>query len=83
MMQIFQYIKNSEFPMKGLSVAMGNFDGLHLGHKSVINLAKPKGTGHKFGIVTFEPHPREHFFPHKKPFRLMTPSAKVIGLNRL
>ena len=82
-MKIFQYQKAKRFPRKGLSVAMGNFDGLHLGHRSVINLAKPKVKSGKFGIITFEPHPRELFFPEEKSFRLMTQAAKKIGLERL
>ena len=82
-MKIFQYQKADNFSFNGLSVAMGNFDGLHLGHKAVINLAKPKVKSGKFGIVTFEPHPRELFFPKEKPFRLMTQAAKIIGLKRL
>ena len=82
-MKIFRYQKNYKFPPKGLSVAMGNFDGLHIGHKSVINLARPQVKSVKFGIVTFEPHPRELFFPERKSFRLMTQAAKRIGLERL
>ena len=82
-MKIFQYQKNNKFPPRGLSVAMGNFDGLHLGHKSVINLAKPKTKSGKFGIITFEPHPREFFFPGQNSFRLMTAPSKKIGLERL
>ena len=82
-MNIFQYRKADNFLLNGVSVAMGNFDGLHLGHKAVINLAKPKVKSGKFGIVTFEPHPRELFFPKEKPFRLMTQAAKTIGLKRL
>lgn len=82
-MKIFQYQKSDKFPLKGLSVAMGNFDGLHIGHKSVINLAIPQVKSDKFGIVTFEPHPRELFFPEQRSFRLMTQLAKKIGLERL
>ena len=82
-MKIFRYQKTNKFQPKGLSVAMGNFDGLHVGHKSVSNLARPEVKSGKFGIVTFEPHPRELFFPEKKSFRLMTQAAKRIGLERL
>ena len=82
-MKIFQYQKADKFPHRGLSVAMGNFDGLHIGHKAVIDLARPKFKSGKFGIVTFEPHPRELFFPEAKSFRLMTQAAKKIGLERL
>lgn len=66
---------------RGASAAIGNFDGVHLGHQAVIDLARARtGAGHPLGIVTFEPHPREFFAPAAPPFRLM--SAETRG-NRL
>ncbi len=59
---------------------MGNFDGIHLGHQSVINLAR---TDAPLGIVTFEPHPREHFAPAAPPFRLMNPESRANRLTKL
>ena len=59
---------------------MGNFDGLHLGHQSVINLAR---TDAPLGIVTFEPHPREVFQPDAPPFRLMNAEARANRLAKL
>jgi riboflavin kinase/FMN adenylyltransferase len=60
---------------------MGNFDGVHLGHQSVINLAR--GHGAPLGIITFEPHPREYFAPDAPPFRLMNPEARANRLEKL
>ena len=59
---------------------MGNFDGLHIGHQSVINLARNHGP---LGIVTFEPHPREYFAPTSAPFRLMNARARANRLAKL
>ncbi len=59
---------------------MGNFDGIHLGHQSVINLAR---TDAPLGIVTFEPHPREYFAPASPPFRLMNPESRANRLTKL
>ena len=59
---------------------MGNFDGLHIGHQSVINLARNHGP---LGIVTFEPHPREYFAPSSAPFRLMNARARANRLAKL
>ena len=59
---------------------MGNFDGIHIGHQSVINLARNHGP---LGIVTFEPHPREHFAPSGPPFRLMNARARANRLAKL
>jgi len=66
---------------RGASVAMGNFDGVHLGHRSVIDLARRPGMA--LGVVTFEPHPREFFAPDAPPFRLMNAEARASRLARL
>ena len=44
---------------RGGVIAIGNFDGIHLGHQKVINEAKKKARNNKlpFGIMTFEPVP--------------------------
>jgi riboflavin kinase/FMN adenylyltransferase len=59
---------------------MGNFDGVHLGHRSVIDLARGAAP---LGIVTFEPHPREYFAPDAPPFRLMNAEARANRLAKL
>ena len=59
---------------------MGNFDGVHLGHQSVIDRARPHGP---LGIVAFEPHPREYFAPNAPPFRLMNAEARSNRLAKL
>lgn len=65
---------------RGASVAMGNFDGVHLGHQSVIDLARGKGP---LGIVTFKPHPRQIFAPDAPAFRLMNPEARAHRMEKL
>jgi riboflavin kinase/FMN adenylyltransferase len=65
---------------RGASVAMGNFDGVHRGHRSVIDLARGHGP---LGIITFEPHPREYFAPGAPAFRLMNAEARANRLERL
>lgn len=66
---------------RGASVAMGNFDGVHLGHQSVINLARSAQA--PLGVITFEPHPRQVFKPQGTPFRLMNDEARANRLARL
>ncbi|MCA3445621.1 MAG: bifunctional riboflavin kinase/FAD synthetase [Rhodobacter sp.] len=66
---------------RGASVAMGNFDGVHLGHQAVIDLARQPPAS--LGIVTFEPHPREFFAPAAPPFRLMNAEARANRLAKL
>lgn len=70
---------------RGAAVAIGNFDGVHLGHQSVIDLARKAGTatGAPLGVLTFEPHPRAYFAPHAAAFRLMGPQARQSRLAKL
>jgi len=57
---------------RGCVVALGNFDGVHLGHQSVILTARDlaRQAGVASGVMTFEPHPRRVFRPDLPPFRL-------------
>ncbi|MFO1142419.1 MAG: bifunctional riboflavin kinase/FAD synthetase [Amaricoccus sp.] len=70
---------------RGAAVAMGNFDGVHLGHQSVLALAHAAAAelAAPFGVVTFEPHPRSFFAPGAPPFRLMTADARARRLAKL
>jgi riboflavin kinase / FMN adenylyltransferase len=60
--------------LRGAVIALGNFDGFHLGHQAVagraITLAKEQGR--PAIIATFDPHPVRHFVPDAPPFRLTT-----------
>src|ERR1700720_3301537 len=64
---------------KGMVVAMGNFDGVHLGHRAVIDAARRMGLAHgrPAFAVTFEPHPRSYFSPNTPQFRLTDEAAKL------
>ncbi|MFN7222899.1 MAG: bifunctional riboflavin kinase/FAD synthetase [Paracoccaceae bacterium] len=79
-MQIHQSWQGLDPSARGASVAMGNFDGVHLGHQAVIDLAR--GTA-PLGIVTFEPHPRQVFLPDAPAFRLMNAEARSNRLAKL
>ncbi|MEO1551459.1 MAG: bifunctional riboflavin kinase/FAD synthetase [Pseudomonadota bacterium] len=65
---------------RGASVAMGNFDGVHLGHQAVLDIARARGP---LGVVTFEPHPRSHFQPDAPAFRLMSAEARANRMEKL
>src|SRR5277367_4529130 len=64
---------------KGAVVAMGNFDGVHLGHRAVIAAALDMGHAHGRPAlaVTFEPHPRSFFSPNTPQFRLTDEAGKL------
>ncbi|HEY1928359.1 MAG TPA: riboflavin biosynthesis protein RibF [Caulobacteraceae bacterium] len=75
---------------RGAAVAFGHFDGVHLGHRSVIDDARAAAAriGAPLGVISFEPHARMHFQPDAPPFRLMTPhqlgkTVESMGAERL
>lgn len=61
-------------PLRGSIIALGNFDGFHLGHQAVAGEAIDwaRAEGRPSIIATFDPHPVRHFKPHAAPFRLTT-----------
>ena len=58
--------------LKGAIVALGNFDGFHLGHQAVVGRAVSRGAHERRPVIvaTFDPHPVRHFKPDAAPFRL-------------
>lgn len=66
-------------------VALGTFDGLHLGHLDVIGTAKQeaKHTGAKLAVFTFSNHPLEWINPAHVPVALVTPAVKLQLLENL
>lgn len=64
---------------RGAVVALGNFDGVHLGHRMVISAAidMARKHGRPAFAVTFEPHPRSFFSPNTPQFRLTDEAAKL------
>lgn len=60
--------------MRGAILALGNFDGFHLGHQAVVGeaLRWARAEGRPCIVATFSPHPVEFFAPCSAPFRLST-----------
>jgi riboflavin kinase/FMN adenylyltransferase len=71
-MRVFRH--HTELPenARGAVVAIGNFDGVHLGHQAIIDAARAiaRAASAPLAVVTFEPHPRSFFAPQSPPFRL-------------
>ncbi len=59
---------------RGAVMALGNFDGFHLGHQAVVGRAVQRGAHERRPVIvaTFDPHPVRHFRPDTPPFRLTT-----------
>lgn len=60
--------------LRGAVLALGNFDGFHLGHQAVVARARDiaSTTGRPLIVATFDPHPVRFFHPDAPPFRLTT-----------
>ena len=60
--------------LRGSIVALGNFDGFHLGHQAVVGRAIQRGFHERRPVIvaTFDPHPVRYFKPDLPPFRLTT-----------
>lgn len=72
-MKIIRDYRHVPSHCRGAVVAIGNFDGVHRGHRAVIDhvVAKAKKSNLPAAILTFEPHPRRFFSTHKMPIRLI------------
>lgn len=75
-MQVFRTLKTIPDTARKCVIAIGNFDGVHKGHRLLLEQARSKADdlGCALGVLTFEPHPRKLFRPDDPPFRI-TPSA--------
>ena len=78
----FQFVHARD---RGASAAIGNFDGLHLGHQYVIDLAREKSNeiNAPLGVMCFEPHPRQYFAPKAPAFRLMNAETRAHRMEKL
>jgi riboflavin kinase / FMN adenylyltransferase len=75
---------------RGAVAALGNFDGVHLGHRQVISAAATAAAAldAPLAVITFDPHPRRVFRPSDPPFRLTTlvqqaRALEALGVQRL
>ena len=84
-MRIFRHYEDLPAEARGGVVAIGNFDGVHLGHRALIGEAGgiARDLGAPLGVLTFEPHPRSVFRPDDPPFRLTPLRAKARHIEAL
>ena len=84
-MQIFYGHSAIPASVRGCVAAIGNFDGVHLGHRFLFEKARAlaQARGVPLAVLTFEPHPREFFASKGEPFRLMTAGQKQQALAAL
>jgi riboflavin kinase/FMN adenylyltransferase len=89
-MRIFRHVAGLPDFVRDTSVAIGNFDGVHLGHQAVIReaAAHAEKLGSSLSVITFDPHPRRFFRAEEPPFQLTPLRSKVrrfedIGVDQL
>lgn len=89
-MRIFRHVAGLPDFVRDTSVAIGNFDGVHLGHQAVIReaAAHAEKFSSSLSVITFDPHPRRFFRSEEPPFQLTPLRSKVrrfedIGVDQL
>src|SRR5256714_6110949 len=78
-MRILRHYRDAPDWAKGAVIALGNFDGVHRGHRALIAHAAQiaQAEGRPLAAMVFEPYPREFFQPNADPFRLTSFRAKA------
>ena len=84
-MRIVRHWQSTPADAQGAVVAIGNFDGVHLGHRAVIEEGArvARALGAPLAVLTFEPHPRQVLAPPDGPFRLTPFRVKALQLAAL
>ena len=89
-MRIFRSSTALPAAARGAAIAIGNFDGVHRGHRRVIELARDvaRRAGAPAAVMTFAPHPRLFFRPGQPPFLLTRLRGKLrrfaeIGIDQV
>jgi riboflavin kinase/FMN adenylyltransferase len=84
-MRILRHYRDVPAEGRGTVAALGNFDGVHLGHRALLEEAArlAHGKGALFAVFVFEPYPREYFQPDGEPFRLTPFRAKARLLEEI
>ncbi len=71
-MKVFSNFEKPPNEIKGASIAMGAFDGIHLGHKALIKKASEIANGDTLGLLLFEPPPKLYFAKNSHGMRIAT-----------
>ncbi len=84
-MRLIRGLSHLEPLKNGCVLTIGNFDGLHLGHRAVIKKLAERGQALALPVIvmTFEPQPLEYFLEKNAPSRLMRLREKVIRFSAL
>ncbi len=81
-MKIIRDADNVPEELKGSIVTIGNFDGVHLGHRELLKkiVREAEAIDKKSVVITFDPHPQKIIHPERRPFFLLTPLDEKLEL---
>src|SRR5262252_8491347 len=84
-MQLVRGLPKPSSDSRASAVAIGNFDGVHLGHQALLRAVRERAeaSGSLPTVLTFDPHPREYLDPAGAPPRLMRVTEKCLALGEL
>ncbi len=82
-MRIFETSETLGGSSRGCILTVGNFDGLHVGHRALLDAVTKRGKalGRPTALYTFEPHPRRVLYPDSSPPCLMSRDQLVAGVR--
>ena len=83
-MQIYNINFDSKVNAKKISLAIGNFDGIHLGHQGIIKklVFNAKKNNYFSAILSFDPHPRKFFNKKNSDFEIISKKEKINLLDK-
>jgi riboflavin kinase / FMN adenylyltransferase len=84
-MKIFRHIEEPGLSMSGTVATMGNFDGIHLGHQTLVRttVEESKRLGYPSTVLTFEPHPLKILAPERAPLLILSYADKTALLEAI
>lgn len=84
-MKLIRGLHNLRPEHRGSALTIGNFDGLHLGHRAVLQQLQQHARARQLltTVMTFEPTPQEYFAPQSAPARLQRLRDKLVELRKL
>ena len=84
-MKTYKLNTNSNFDEKDINLTIGNFDGIHLGHRHIVDelIKVSKINNHQSCLLSFLPHPRKFFGNFNENFNIISDDYKKKILNKL
>lgn len=81
-MKIFRSLEEITPEFQNAYITIGNFDGVHVGHRYIFNriIEEARGVGSQAVIITFDPHPKMVLHPDRRPFYLIATLEEKMAL---